>query len=107
MKDKYSKLMSKYYRIKMSDGSIWAVPVGEIATNRAEHFMYEYGDDLVKSLYEDTLPLFDSNESAIKEWACNNMTWQHVSSFATMITPPKQTQLYVSDWTNANETRIF
>lgn len=67
--------MHKYLTVKMPDGSVWGVPVEMIARNRAAHYVDEYGGDIELSLAKDTLPLFESDEYSIEDWAENNMNW--------------------------------
>ena len=68
--------MKKYMTIKMPDGSTWAVPTKIIARNRSEYFAKEYGGDVEQCLLKDTIPLFDSDEHEIEDWAANNMDWE-------------------------------
>jgi hypothetical protein len=99
-------ILTKSYHVTMGDGSVWAIPVADIAMNRAEHYMGEYGDDLVFSLYEDTLPLFQETPSEIADWACNNMDWKDVASVAVRIESPDAATRYAKDWTNPTKTEI-
>ena len=65
----------KALTVTMPDGSIWAVPVLMVATNRATHYAHEFDGDVERSLAEDTLPLFESYEYEVADWAVNNMNW--------------------------------
>ena len=65
----------KALTVTMPDGSIWAVPVLMVATNRATHYAHEFDGDVDRSLAEDTLPLFESDEYEVADWAVNNMNW--------------------------------
>lgn len=65
----------KYLSTTMPDGSKWGVPVDIIARSRATHYASEFGDDVERSLAEDTMPLFADNEYEIEDWAVNNMNW--------------------------------
>lgn len=67
--------MKEYIAVAMRDGSVWGVPVIEVANSRADHYKSEYGDDLQRSLDEDTLPMFESDNYEILDWARNNMNW--------------------------------
>lgn len=67
--------MHKYMTVEMQDGSKWGVPVEMIARNRAEHYASVFGGDVKRSLAEDTLPLFESYDYAIQDWAVGNMNW--------------------------------
>lgn len=61
--------------IEMPDGSKWGVPVEMIARHRATHYASEFGCDVEQSLAEDTIPLFESDDYEIQDWAMNNMNW--------------------------------
>lgn len=68
-------LKRKYLTMKVSDGSTWGVPVAMIARNRAAHYAKEFDDNIERSLAEDTIPLFNSSDYDIEDWAVNNMNW--------------------------------
>jgi hypothetical protein len=67
--------MHKYMTVEMPDGSKWGVPVEMIARDRAANYAEEFDGDIERSLAEDTLPLFESDDYAIQDWAVNNMNW--------------------------------
>lgn len=77
--------------IEMPDGSVWGVPVSVIARSRAEHYAKEFDGDVEKSLAEDTLPMFASEDGdyEIKDWASGNMNWSDVEKHATRLRGPK------------------
>lgn len=77
--------MKRFMTIEMPDKSIWSVPVAIIASSRAEYYKHEFGGDVFRSLNEDTIPLFESEEYEIEDWAQNNMNWKDVSAHAVMI----------------------
>lgn len=68
--------MHKLMTIEFQDGSKWGVPVELIALHRAHHYMSEFDGNLERSLNEDTLPLFESDDYEIHDWAANNMNWK-------------------------------
>ena len=67
--------MHKLMTILMPDGSKWGVPVEMIARSRAKCWAHEFDGDIERSLAEDTIPLFESEDYEIGEWAKNNMNW--------------------------------
>lgn len=67
--------MHKFMTIEMPDGSVWGVPVDMISRNRAAHYASEFGGDVERSLTEDTLPMFESDEYEIQDWAADQMNW--------------------------------
>lgn len=78
--------MAKELRVTMPDNSVWGVPVQIIANHRAGYYRSEYGNDLQRSLNEDTLPLFESDPYEVEDWAANNMDWKDVQPHARLIT---------------------
>lgn len=77
------------YLVTMPDGSVWSVPLMEIVRSRAEHYAHEFGDDIERSIAEDTLPLFESDPYQVKDWASNNMNWSEVVGVAKIHAPAK------------------
>lgn len=67
--------MHKLMTVTMPDGSKWGVPVDMIARDRATFYADEFGGDIERSLAEDTIPLFESSDYEIYDWAVNNMDW--------------------------------
>lgn len=67
--------MKKYMTVEMPDGSKWGVPIDMIAIDRAKYYASEFGGDIKRSMLEDTIPLFESDEYAIQDWAVGNMDW--------------------------------
>ena len=72
----------KMLTIEMPDGSKWGVPVEVIARNRAAHYAHEFGGDVERSMAEDTMPLFESDDYEVEDWAANNMNWSDVEKQA-------------------------
>lgn len=79
------KIENAMLYVRMPDGSVWSVPVKEIAYNRAEYFAKEFGGDVIRSLKEDTIPLFEADVNEIKDWAEGNMDWSEVENVATIV----------------------
>ena len=81
-----TKIDEKFLRVTMPDGSKWDVPVKKIAENRARYYMKdpELGT-FEKSYNEDTIPLFESDDYEIEDWASNNMNWKDVVAFARKV----------------------
>jgi hypothetical protein len=105
MDNEFPILQSNYY-VKFSDGAVFAIPVAEIATSRADAYKGQYGDDFMRSMYEDTLPLFQEDSKEIEEWARNNMNWSDVCSVAVQVTPPQSHKKYPNDWVNPDNTEV-
>lgn len=81
-------IVAKQYRIEMQNGETWLIPVSLIVQNRAEFYREEFGGDIEHSLEADTIPLFESDEYAIEDWAKNNMNWSDVERFAVRVKGP-------------------
>lgn len=69
------QLKHKYMTMTLENGEVWGVPVEMIARNRATHYAREFDGDIERSMVEDTIPLFNSSDYDIKDWAVNNMNW--------------------------------
>lgn len=82
---KVEELKNLWMETEMPDGTLWAVPVMVIAEHRATAYQKEFGDNLERSLNEDTLPLFACDEFEINDWAQNNMSWKMVEPHAVEI----------------------
>lgn len=89
--------MHKYMTIEMPDSSVWAVPVEMIARNRAAYYADQFGDDIEKSLQEDTIPLFEADEEEIEDWAVNNMDWADFHGHQIRVSSPDSVD-YQAGW---------
>ena len=89
-------------RVEMQDGP-WDVPVKVIAENRAASYAEKFGNDLQRSLDEDTLPLFRQSSYEIADWAANNMNWVDVKAFAVKVTVPPPFIDYEDGWANGEK----
>jgi hypothetical protein len=99
-------ISNKYLRVSMPDGTKWDVPVMEIAKNRAENYKDEFGNDLERSLQEDTLPLFEDDNSEVLDWAANNMDWLDVAEFALQVPLETVPTDYQEGWVNGKKEFI-
>lgn len=95
-------IIDKELHVTMPDGSVWAVPVQLIATNRAEYYAGEFGGDVNRSLAEDTLPLFRSDDFEIEDWAANNMDWSDVQHAAKCVSAGDVD--FQEGWVNGDKT---
>ncbi len=94
-------VLSKNFIITMPDGSEYAVPVMVIARSRASEYAAEFGGDVVQSLADGTVPLFEEADFHIRDWAQNNMNWCEVKEHATLITPAKPVDVQ-EGWINGD-----
>lgn len=79
-------ILDKKYVVEMEDGSKWAVPVRLIAEDRAKYFAdLEYSGNVEESLKDDTIPLFESDDYEIHDWASNNLNWDEVKAHAIQV----------------------
>lgn len=95
----------KYLRVKMEDGSEYDIPVNVIAENRAEYYSDEFDNDLQRSLKEDTMPLFESDNYKIEDWAANNMNWSDVESIAVKIS--NESVDFQEGWINGDKKIVI
>jgi hypothetical protein len=82
---------------------MWDIPVDVIARDRAKYYAEERGEfdgNVEESLKQDTLPLFDSDEYEIRDWASNNMDWADVERFAAYVGKDEYLSDYQDGWIN-------
>lgn len=92
-------ILEKEYVVTMENGEKWSVPVSMIAQDRATYYAaIDFGGDVGKSLKEDTIPLFSSDDYEIEDWAKNNMDWLDVEKHATL--KEKSSTDYQEGWMN-------
>ena len=99
------KIDNKLLRVTMPDGSKWDVPVRKIAEHRARYYMKdpELGT-FEKSYNEDTIPLFESDDYAIEDWAANNMNWKDIVAFARKVESHKMADSdFQEGWINGDK----
>lgn len=103
--DKFdTPLNDKLILIDMPDGFTYGIPVMVIAEDRASKYENEYGaneDNFYLSMTEDTLPLFESNEKEIIDWAKSNMNFADVKDKAHIL-KKKEDFDYEDVWANGN-----
>lgn len=93
-------ILDKNYIVTMPDESKWAVPVRIIAENRAKYYAGVDEISFEESLITDTVPLFESDDYEIHDWAANNMNWRDVKEHAIQLERPNLDYEY--GWANAD-----
>lgn len=96
--------MKKWYQFTTSTGDVWRVPIKVIAENRAIYYAKKNNIDIEDSLQDDTIPLFESDDFEIEDWARNNMDWSDVENHAEKLiskSPDMQ-----EEWVDPEETDI-
>lgn len=88
---------SAIYRVEMTDGSLWDVPVQVIADSRDE-FYREHNEDTIGSIRDGTM---DSSE--IADWAQNDMNWSDVKEFAVKAEAKPKKIDWEEGWTNGEK----
>lgn len=95
--------MKQNLHVSMPDGSRWSVPVEIIARDRAAYYApREFDGDIERSLTEDTIPLFESDDYEIKDWAANNMNWKDVKAHAVCVKAPSPPD-FQEGWINGDK----
>ena len=94
----------KMLTIEMPDGSKWGVPMEMIARNRAAHYAHEFDGDVERSMAEDTMPLFESDDYEVEDWAANNMNWSDVEHLA--VCTQKGSVDFDDGWANGDKDVI-
>lgn len=93
-------ILDKKLRVKFSDGSQYDVPVQVIAANMAEYYAHRHEGDTEAALKEDVLPLLESSDYEVEDWAKNNMNWDDVKASAIRVAEPSPPD-YDDEWCNA------
>lgn len=101
------KLEDLWMQVAMPDGTHWAVPVMAIAKDRAKSYADEFGNDVDRSLAEDTRPLFEEDSFEITDWAANNMNWSDVKDQAYQIEVDAKKVDYQEGWMNGEKEVIL
>lgn len=94
--------MHKFMTIEMPDASKWQVPVEIIARHRAEYYANEFDGDVERSLKEDTIPMFESDNKEIANWAVGNMDWSDFKGHQVRISDPEPVD-YQEGWGNGEK----
>jgi hypothetical protein len=96
------KMMKRYLRVTMEDGSQWDVPVSIIAKNREDS--YSKTHDLKDPDNDDLLAIsFElADEDEISDWASNDMNWSDVSKIAKKVTSKKNIN-FEHGWVNGDK----
>ena len=103
----FEDICSAYYRITMSNGDMWSIPVWTIMLNRAEYYAKVDDIPIDESLNEDTIPLFRDDEDEIEDWARNNMDWEDVMNVAEFTGADKGSVDYQEEWKNPKDVEII
>lgn len=100
----------KMLTIEMPDGRKWGVPVEVVARSRAAHYAHEFDGDVERSMTEDTMPLFESDNYEVEDWAANNMNWSDVEAQAKKLQAKKLQDAPAPDfqeaWVNGEKAVI-
>ena len=94
------QLFKKYLLIEMPDSMTYGVPLEMIARSRAEHYKSEFNNDVIARLVEDTIPLFESNDYEIHDWAANNMNWKDVKNHTIVLKRKTSDDEFQEQWVN-------
>lgn len=92
----------KLLSVEMPDGSKWGVPVDMIARHRAMHYAHKFGGDVERSLTEDTMPIFKSDDYFIEDWAENNMNWSDFEGHQFKLSDEEPPD-FQDAWVNGNK----
>jgi hypothetical protein len=97
-------IINAKYHVWMSDGSEWAMPMAQIALHRAIYFARDHGGSVLRSLVDDTLPLFGRTHCEVQHWARTEMVWDEVKE--VMAPVPGEPINFDDCWKNA-ESGLF
>jgi len=78
-------ILDKSYRMTMSDGSIWDIPVKIIANNRADSLAHRFRNESRYLALVDTISVFEADYSEIRDWARTHMKWSLVKPWVKYV----------------------
>ena len=87
----------KALRVTMPDGSMWEVPLEAIAEHRADYFAARRSGNRM-SLIQQAM----KKPGILKEWAQNEMDWDHVKSVAVQVKRPDHESMLQEGWVNGH-----
>ena len=91
-------ILNKLVSVTFSNGESWTIPISVIAESRALYYAATlYNGDFNLSLNEDTLPLFESDNYEIIDWAAGNMDWKDFEDNAILVSSDFD---YISEWSS-------
>lgn len=93
-----NNILKMFMAVRMPDGSVWEIPAIIIAINHANEMKSEYDDDFITALNEDTIPIFENDETEIISWAEEEMTWLDVVAFAKRRKTTDESNMLVDEW---------
>lgn len=103
------KLEKKTLQVKMSDNTVWNIPVYEIVMNRAKYYTSKKTDKNSPEYHEiledkalSTVELFNSDEYEIEDWAVNNMNWSDLEPYVKLVT--QNSVDYEDEWCECEKT---
>lgn len=92
-------ILAKKVLIDMPDGLTYGIDVEVIARHRAMTIAQQrFNGDVMISLQEDTVPLFEQDEKHIREWAMNEMSWKAIKTFAIPLMRKISEDEYEAAW---------
>lgn len=103
--EEHHEFCNMNYRVTMSDGSKWDIPLWMIIYNRAEYYAGVDSITIEESINEDTIPLFKSDSDEVQEWATNNMNWEDVDGWAELV-ESRQDLDYQHEWVNPTKAEV-
>lgn len=86
-----------FLHVMMPDESEWAVPAALIARDRAMYY-----ESQEPGCFQDECRYAMEDTGELKDWAENNMNWEHVEKFAVLISDPSAID-FQEGWTNGDK----
>lgn len=96
----------KFYRVEMSDGSMWQIPIDFIATHRAVYYSDKHPEEGdFNDQLQKTFQLFENDNFEIEDWAISNLSWKDVAVHAKRVKEPEASD-YEDGWKNGDVTIV-
>ena len=96
----FPELASRFVVVTMPDGSLWEVPLFNIALDRAQRLDHLYEGDLNEAMRNEVSKDFQT-DALIINWLSDHMKWDDVKEFSELVGEP--THDYTNDWLNADK----
>ena len=91
--------------VKMSDGTRWRIPTNVIAFNRTAYYSIKDGFTLDSEMWKNEYKA-SMDESELLDWLQNNMNWEDVSAYATVM-PNREIVDYTDGLMNGKKEFVY
>jgi hypothetical protein len=98
--------VEKILRVKFSNGDEFSIPTRIIAENRANYYSEVDGYEKESNEWEQEVQYAMNDEYEIEDWAANNMNWDELEPFATLLDKSEEFD-YEDEWGEADKKVVI